>query len=172
VVVDILTGPEFLSVDAYHNQVKQPIDLVVGGLKALDAQNVAPDLPQVTRKMGQDLLNPPDVSGWKSGTYWLNASTLLERFNFADRLAGSDSANGPYFVDVAGHIRSNALGTPAAIVDYYVGLLVDGDVSPEARRALVDYLAADTSPEDGHLPEEKVRSTVHLVMSLPTYQLG
>ena len=172
VVVDILTGPEFLSSDAYHNQVKQPIDLVIGALKALDAQNVAPDLPQLTRKMGQDLLNPPDVSGWKSGTYWLNASTLLERFNFADQVAGAHNPSGPYFVDVAGHIRSQSLVTAADVINHYVGLLVDGDVSPEARRALVDYLAADPSPEDGHLPDEKVRSAVHLVMSLPTYQLG
>lgn len=171
VLRDILTGPEFLASDAYHGQVKQPIDLVLGALKAFDVQNLAPDLPQIIRRMGQDLLNPPDVSGWKGGVTWLNSSTLLERFNFADRLAGSGSPTGAYFVDVAGHQRTYDLRTAADIVNYYVRLLVDGDVSPEARRALVDYLA-DASTEDGHLPDEKIRSAVHLVMSLPTYQLA
>src|SRR5262249_9761589 len=61
VVRDILTGPEFLSPAAVHGQIKQPVELVVGSLKALDVRNVGPDLPQVTRRMGQDLLNPPDV---------------------------------------------------------------------------------------------------------------
>jgi hypothetical protein len=102
----------------------------------------------------------------------LNASTLLERFNFADRLAGSDSPSGPYFVDVAEHIRTHNLRTAADILNYYVGLLVDDDTTVEARRALVDYLAADASIEDGSLPDGKIRSTVHLVMSLPSFQLS
>jgi uncharacterized protein (DUF1800 family) len=170
-VTSILEGPEFLAADAYHGQVKQPIDLVLGALKALDVQNVGPDLPQLTRRMGQDLLNPPDVSGWKGGVTWLNSSTLLERFNFADRLAGSDRPDGPYFTDTSGKMRTHDLRTAADVINYYVRILVDGDVSPEARRALVDYLAADVF-EDGHLPDEKVRSAVHLVMSLPTYQLS
>jgi hypothetical protein len=37
---------------------------------------------------------------------------------------------------------------------------------------LLDYLAVDASPVDGRLPDDKVRSTLHLVMSLPTFQLG
>jgi hypothetical protein len=36
----------------------------------------------------------------------------------------------------------------------------------------VDYLAAEAAIEDGRLPDEKIRSAVHLVMSLPTYQLA
>ncbi|HEY3058402.1 MAG TPA: DUF1800 domain-containing protein [Chloroflexota bacterium] len=172
VVRDILSGPEFLASDAYHGQVKQPIELVLGALKALDAQNVAPDLPQVIRRMGQDLLNPPDVSGWRGGATWLNSSTLLERFNFADRLAGVNSPDAAYFTDIASQMRAHDLRTAADVVNFYVNLLVDGDTSTEARRALVDYLAVDVSPEDGRLPDDKVRSTVHLVMSLPTYQLS
>jgi hypothetical protein len=146
---------------------------VLGALKALDAQNVAPDLPQLTRKMGQDLLNPPDVSGWKNGTYWLNASTLLERFNFADRLAGLGGSMRTSSTWLAtSHLHSPLVCRWTSASSPQIGLLSDGDARPEAERALVDYLAADASTEDGHLPDDKVRSAVHLVMSLPTYQLG
>jgi uncharacterized protein (DUF1800 family) len=172
VVRNILSGPELLASDTYHGQVKQPIELVLGALTALDARNIAPDLPQLIRRMGQDLLNPPDVSGWKGGVTWLDSSTLLERFNFADRLAGASAPDGAYFIDVPGHARTHDLRTAADIVNYDVRILVDGDATPEARRALVDYLAVDASIEDSRLPDEKVRSTVHLVMSLPTYQLS
>src|SRR5207245_9408603 len=93
VVHDILSGPEFLSPLAYHAQVKQPADLVVGALKALNVQNIGPALPQATRRMGQDLLNPPDVSGWKGGDNWLSATTLLERIDLADRFGATPCAD-------------------------------------------------------------------------------
>ena len=67
---------------------------------------------------------------------------------------------------------SHTLLTAADVLDHYLALLVDADTNLEGRRTLLDYLAADISPEDGPLPDDKVRSAVHLVMSLPTYQLS
>ena len=174
VLRDIFSGPEFLSPQAFHGQVKQPVDLVVGALKLLNVQNVGPDITQVVRRMGQDLLNPPDVSGWKGGSAWINSSTLFERFNFGNRLAmGRDSAK-PYFADVAGQIQARAVATPDALVDYYLGLLVDGDVTPEARQALIDYLNASgpLALADGAALDLKARGLVHLTMAVPTYQLA
>src|SRR5579884_678240 len=57
VLQDIFTGPEFLSPQAYHAVIKQPVDVVVGSLKSLNVQNVGPDATQALRRMGQDLLN-------------------------------------------------------------------------------------------------------------------
>jgi uncharacterized protein (DUF1800 family) len=92
VLRDLFSGPEFLSPAAYHAQIKQPVDYVAGSLKALGTQNIGPDVTQLLRRMGQDLLNPPDVSGWKGGPSWINATTLFERFNFANRLVTSHAA--------------------------------------------------------------------------------
>src|SRR5260370_22970173 len=96
VLRDIFSGPEFLSPQAFHGQIKQPVDLVVGSLKSLNVQNLGPDVTQVLRRMGQDLLNPPDVSGWKGRTAWLNATTLFERFNWGNRLSARPSPPPPY----------------------------------------------------------------------------
>ncbi len=175
VVRDILSGPEFLSPLAYHAQVKQPADLVVGALKALNVQNIGPDLPQATRRMGQDLLNPPDVSGWKGGDNWIGATTLLERFNFADRLAASRGADQPYFVDVGSQLQSRGLRGASDVVDYYLALLVDGAATPEARQSLIDYLSADGGfavAAGDESVEQKVRGMLHIAMSLPTHQLA
>ncbi|MBI4494204.1 MAG: DUF1800 domain-containing protein [Chloroflexi bacterium] len=173
VVRAILSGPEFLSPQAYHALAKQPVELVVGTLKALDVANVGRDVTQFARRMGQDLLNPPDVSGWKGGERWINAATLFERFNFANRLAtGRDPAK-PYFADVAAQVQSKGLSSAEALVDYYTGLLVDGDLTPEARQALLDYLAPDGAfVVDERSIDARVRGLVHLVMALPTYQLA
>jgi uncharacterized protein (DUF1800 family) len=155
VLRDLFSGPEFLSPAAYHAQIKQPVDLVVGSLKALAIPDAGPDLVASLRRMGQDLLNPPDVSGWKGGPAWINSSTLFERFNVAARLTSQMSP------------PSADLPQSQALLDGQLAQLVDGDVTPEARAALLDYLAAPTAASDA-----KVRGLIHLVMALPTYQLG
>jgi uncharacterized protein (DUF1800 family) len=167
VMRDIFTGPEFLSETAFRGNVKQPIELVIGALKALNVQNIGPDLPQSTRRMGQDLLNPPDVSGWKGGDNWISATTLLERFNFGDRLATLRAADQPYFVDVAAQLQRHNLQGPSDVVDYYLNLLVDGAVTPEARQSLIALLSVDDP-----LNEQNVRGMLHLAMALPNHQLA
>ena len=175
VLRDLFSGPEFLSPAAYHGQIKQPVDLVIGSLKALNVQPeaVGPDVTQTLRRMGQDLLNPPDVSGWKGGPTWVNSTTLFERFNFADKLAmGRDPAK-PYFADIGGQLSARNISSPEGLVDYYVTTLVDGDVTPEARAALVSYLnASGPLTLDSAGIDLKARGLVHLVMAVPTYQLA
>jgi hypothetical protein len=124
--------------------------------------------------MGQDLLNPPDVSGWKGGSAWINSTTLFERFSWGLRLATARDPNRPYFADVAGQIQSWGITSPDGLVDSYLGLLVDGDVAPEARQALIDYL--DTSGpldlSDADAIDLKARGLLHLAMAVPSFQLA
>jgi uncharacterized protein (DUF1800 family) len=174
VLRDIFMGPEFLSNQAFHGVIKQPVDYVVGSLKSLSVQNVGPDVTAVLRRMGQDLLNPPDVSGWRGGSAWINSTTLFERFNWGDRLAMGRDSSKPYFADVAGQIQAQGISTPDALVDYYLSLFVDGDVTPEARQTLLDYLNSPTplALSDGGAVDLKGRGLVHLALATPTYQLA
>jgi hypothetical protein len=137
-------------------------------------QNVGPDATQILRRMGQDLLNPPDVSGWKGGPAWINATTLFERFNWGDRLAMGRDAAKPYFADVPAQIQAHGVTSAEGLVDYYVGLLVDGDVTPEARQSLVDYVNASgpLALDNSGALDLKARGLVHLALSAPTYQLA
>jgi uncharacterized protein (DUF1800 family) len=174
VLRDIFSGPEFLSPQAFHGQLKQPVDYVIGSLKSLNVQNIGPDVTQVLRRMGQDLLNPPDVSGWKYGPGWINSTTLFERFNWGNRLSSGRDSTKPYFSDTAAQIQAHAISSPDELVDYYLGLFVDGDTTPEARQALIDYLNAPTSLalDDGGALDLKARGLVHLALATPTYQLA
>jgi uncharacterized protein (DUF1800 family) len=174
VLQDIFTGPEFLSPQAFHGVIKQPVEFVVGSLKSLNVQNVGPDVTAELRRMGQDLLNPPDVSGWRGGTAWINSTTLFERFNWGDRLAMGRDASKPYFADVPGQIQAQGVSSADALVDYYVSQLVDGDVTPDARQALVDYLNTPMplALTDSGAIDLKARGLVHLALAAPAYQLG
>src|ERR1700730_15584857 len=120
VMRDLFGGPEFLSSQAFHGQIKQPVELVTGSLKALNVQNVGPDVTQFLRRMGQDLLNPPDVSGWEGGPGWINGTTLFERFNWGDRLAMGRDSTKPDFADVPGQLQAHNVTTPDGLVDYYL----------------------------------------------------
>jgi uncharacterized protein (DUF1800 family) len=174
VLRDIFTGPEFLSPQAFHGIIKQPAEFVIGSLKSLNVQNVGPDVTQVLRRMGQDLLNPPDVSGWKGGAAWINSSTLFERFNWADRLSMGRDASKPYFADIASQLQAHNIGSSDALVDFYAGLFVDGDLTAEARQSLIDYLnnPAPFAANDSGAIDLKARGLVHLALATPTYQLG
>jgi uncharacterized protein (DUF2236 family) len=68
-----------------------------------------------------------------------------------------------------GQLTSHGLRNVGEIVDYYLGLLVDGDASPEARQTLMDYLKADG---DDRATDRRVREMLHIIMSLPNHQLA
>jgi uncharacterized protein (DUF1800 family) len=174
VLRDLFSGPEFLSPQAFHGQIKQPVELMVGSLKSLNVQNVGPDATQFLRRMGQDLLNPPDVSGWKGGSAWINSTTLFERFNWGNRLAMGRDATKPYFADVPAQLQSHTVSSTDGLADYYLNLLVDGDVTPEARQALVDYLnaAGPLALDNPAGLDLKARGLVHLALATPTFQLA
>jgi uncharacterized protein (DUF1800 family) len=71
--------------------VKSPTELVIGSLRAL--QITVPDPSPFIRTLhvlGQDLFAPPNVKGWPGNDAWINASSLLERKQFLNRLARAE----------------------------------------------------------------------------------
>jgi uncharacterized protein (DUF1800 family) len=50
------------------------------------------------KAMGQEILYPPDVSGWEDGEAWISSATMVERMKWADRLFGARQG-GPSVAD-------------------------------------------------------------------------
>ncbi len=85
--------PQFLSTAARQGLVKQPIEWVVGSLRALGMRAnefdvVGPNLLTTLRDLNQVPFNPPSVGGWPQNGYWLSTATALARLRFANGLAG------------------------------------------------------------------------------------
>jgi hypothetical protein len=64
------------------------------------------------------------------------------------------------------------------MVNHLLALLVDSDVPKETRKKLIEYVATDLSghptevaPNDKTL-DVKMRGLIHLIMTLPSYQLA
>jgi len=83
----ILTSDAFYASANRGTLVKSPIELVVGTLRQLELEPAdATAFAFAAAAMGQNLVAPPNVRGWPGGDAWINASTLLARKQFLDRL--------------------------------------------------------------------------------------
>ena len=72
----------FYSEKAVGTQVKSPATVVLQVIADLDL--TPPPLGEAVRSMrdlGQDLLYPPNVKGWDGNQAWINANSLLLRYN-------------------------------------------------------------------------------------------
>ncbi len=71
-----------------------PASFVVSNLRSLELHAVTDGpaiIPEVAaawmRNMGQDLFQPPGVSGWPGGSSWISAATMIDRTRFAVNIA-------------------------------------------------------------------------------------
>ena len=174
VVREILTSTEFYSSRAYRTKIKSPVEMVASTVRTLGIETDGKVLLKPTNNMGQSLFNPPDVSGWPGGLTWINSSTIVHRLNFANQIATARRRNfrfDPYEIVAQLNITS-----VEGMVDYFISVLLDGNVPPQEREILVAYVRAmENIPvslgKKNHIADEKLRSLVYLVMASPDYQL-
>jgi uncharacterized protein (DUF1800 family) len=83
----IFTSDAFYASENRAVLVKSPIELVVGALRQFDMKPIeATPFAVAAAGMGQNLFAPPNVKGWPGQETWINASTLLARKQFLERL--------------------------------------------------------------------------------------
>jgi len=78
---------EFYAPEIVRNQVKSPVQWLVGSVRMLES-DLPPPLVSwgLLRQLGQDLFAPPNVKGWDGGVTWITTNTLLTRYNDAQSL--------------------------------------------------------------------------------------
>lgn len=178
VLKEMLTSRLFYSDWAYRSRIKSPIELCVGGVAAMGGKVITGFVRDQCAKMGQDLLYPPDVEGWDGGEAWINANTLLMRFNFGLMLAAPRNTEFARPSDIAAWVKHHKIKTAEEAVDQYLRLLLDGQVAVALRDKLIEYLKSDGKTEikdfklDAAIINTKIRGLLHLMMSTPEYQLA
>ena len=181
---------EFYAPSVIRNQVKSPVQWLVGSVRVL-ARELPPPLVcfGLTRNLGQELFAPPNVKGWDGGLSWITTNTLLARYNQAavlvegdpSLLAGSALTNRPTSrrvadrrlqnarvggVDVAELFSGDERASKNALVAALEKRLLQSRLKPAQEKALRDYLNSE-----GSLDDQVIRNSVRLVMSTPEYQL-
>lgn len=82
---------EFLSEGAYRAKVKQPFEMVVSAVRALDADVAQPvALARMLDRLGQPLYRKQEPTGYSAlNAEWVNSAALVERMNLALGLAAN-----------------------------------------------------------------------------------
>lgn len=82
--------PEFFSTTSLNGLTKQPVEYLVGAMKALKItlNPAAPgQIMSMLRLLGQIPFDPPNVGGWPQNYYWLSTATAQTRSTVAQLLS-------------------------------------------------------------------------------------
>jgi len=184
----------FYSKDVMRTQIKSPVQLVVGSLRALGVNITDPRaVDNALKMMGQELYGAPTVKGWDGGRAWVNTSTLFARYNLPAYLGTGrlpSTSKKPGDGEMRGQFNDLATGwqpqldlaearasTTDGVVDHYLRVLIGNNVDPRKRDELIEFLNATGDASSHHLDptsaevENRIRSLVHLIMAMAEYQI-
>jgi len=187
----LFTHEEFYSARAKSRTVKNPVDFVVGSMKALGYKktngqvigDADRELGDMLRLMGMNLFEPPNVAGWPGGLAWINSGTLIARLEFARALARADFGANRLVLRVAfPTLFPNPAASPGVVVDtvlHTLGLdLPPLGLTAAQRATLVDYVTdggtnptLDLSSETTNDARVKLRGLVSLALQSAEHQI-
>ena len=192
----------FLS-EAFHapkvirNQVKSPVQWLVGTARRLESPLPDPDTSAaILIQLGQNLFQPPSVKGWDGGYAWITTNTLLTRYNAAGILVkggkslgaaaqkmmemedmperGRDRfakavASSRSGVDCSKVLPEAARTSKEAALAHLENVLFHTRLGEKDNKELRESLAKMPDPKAWR--EDDVRTLLHTMMSTPHYQL-
>jgi uncharacterized protein (DUF1800 family) len=163
----IFTSPEFNAPEAYRAKIKQPFELTVSAIRALGGEtNGGPAIQQWISRMGQPLYGYQTPNGYADmAEAWVNTGALLERLNFCLALAGN-RINGTRvdlsrFADgasLSGPNNSSA-PDPARILDRFLNVILQGDISQGTRETLLKQLAQQATAPNASTEPDRMDKT-------------
>ena len=156
-------------------RTKSPAEFVVSALRCLGVQN--PHMLRADgwmRRMGMELFHPPSVAGWDDGRAWVQTGYQVERANFALVVSTLAHAARPLVGGAAADFDRWVApdASDAERVDELARRLLNRPLQREQRRALLDYLRAETFGQSPDPPaRRRTRALVHLLMATPEFAL-
>ncbi len=142
-VLRFMLKSEFFK-NARYSKIKSPAEVVVGTIKMVGSfQFPDPGLSKICREpgyMGQELLDPPSVEGWHTGSEWINSGSLLARINFvADSVTRTSQ---PGIQNIIRHMKSDNVNTPDELLDACLAHMGFLELSSETREQLDEHANA------------------------------
>lgn len=160
--------------------IKNPVELAIGALRQTNKTVIHSykELGRSVAAMGLPLLRYGNPAGTEDGLSWLTSQTMVERMNLVSRVTWKS----PQYrlktrFDPYSEVDRLGLRTAEAIVDHYLAVLVDFDVTPQVRAFCLEFMhRLDFKRElftgSRYQIDQKVRGLVRAVMALPQYQVN
>ncbi|HYG22176.1 MAG TPA: DUF1800 domain-containing protein [Verrucomicrobiae bacterium] len=177
---------EFYAQAVIGNQVKSPVQWLVGSVRLLERQMPTPRFClDLLRSLGQELFAPPNVKGWDGGTSWISTNTLMARYTAVPVLVDGEAPPQPRREGnpdrpqrrqrpaLKGGIDPMLLFSSAERADKRVFLdalqqrLLQGQLRGKAAEQLREYVESAAS-----LDPETIKGAIRLVLGTTDYQLS
>lgn len=175
---NLFLSEEFYSERAQGNQIKSPVELVVGLLRDMGVKQISNYgvLDGAIQQMGMQLLEPPDVKGWRYGRTWISSQRLFVRYNsVADLVKNVAQPGGQKGIDVLALLEKGKCEDAASAVDYLAKACLQRPLSDAKRKELIKLLGELPSKSDWPAQRaalnEKLRTVLVLMLSMPEYQM-
>jgi uncharacterized protein (DUF1800 family) len=174
-VLRVLFTSDFFK-KARFAKIKSPAELVISTLRLVGGAeiprpNYGEEIAMQPTYMGQDLLNPPSVEGWHTGSEWINSGSLMSRINFAADMVGNTSL--PGVRDMINRLKAQGPLSPEALVDACLELLGPLEVGQDTRQELVEHAhgggALQWNAADA---EQRVAEMLQLIVAMREYQFN
>ena len=180
---------EFYASEVVRAQVKSPVQWLVMGVRQLE-RDLPPPLVStaLTRQLGQELFQPPNVKGWDGGFAWITTNNLLARYNesatlvFGDTKSLQGAFSGPANLAKLAERRLERIRLTGVnpekfftkeecgARDKFIAALerrfLQAELKATQRKALAEFLDAR-----GELDTDDILGAIRLVMCTPDYQL-
>ncbi len=175
----VLTSDWFYDQKNIGTKIKSPIEFLVGVHTVVPIQfEKERELVYLQKLLGQHLLFPPNVAGWKGGRNWINPNTMMLRLNLPSILL----ANGAIALDEKGEFeddfqrfnaKRNQQRKLKVLPDWETFHSREKNTTATQLQQvlLVSPLNSGTEVYLDKLAEQDVKEYCIQLMSLPEYQL-
>jgi len=168
-ILRVLFNSEFFK-NARFARVKSPAELIVGTVRlAGNYDGFKPGFNNLALEcnwQGQELLNPPSVESWHTGSEWIDPGVLMRRVNFAARILGDASLPGVQAIIKRVLVQVGGKHTPQAIVAACLDAVGPLEVSEATRAELLVH--AERCGELGWNTNEQLSASIQNVSKILT----
>ncbi len=165
----------FFSEACRRTRIASPVEFAIGTARTLGLRWPALEISEQLALMGQKLLSPPNVKGWDGEKRWINTSSWAARTACARMIAEFEGDTYAAHLDLE-TLVPGAIREPDAVVARLADVLLQGELGPESRRELAEFLA---TPDEGQASQafreddgaraKKIRACLALILALPEY---
>jgi uncharacterized protein (DUF1800 family) len=133
----LFNDPEFFAPENYRAKIKTPFEVVISGIRTIGAETNGMAIQQMLAKMGEPLYGYQAPTGYPdTAEDWVNTGALLERMNFAVAIASNRIPGTRVNLE---KLAANS-GDKTKLLDSYIGLVLNGEVSDATKSSLLKQL--------------------------------
>jgi len=163
---------------AHLSKIKDPLEFINSGFRALGADITSSNLPDRDEDMGMLLFQRDDPDGFsEKGIDWSDTLGLLERMKFSQSLSDSSSfSRGTWDIDA--FLAESTLVTPEEVIAHLDNVLFNNKLGAVRYGVLLDFANTDdtgaASPfadlTSDNQRRNRLRDLTGLILSAPEFQ--